>query len=278
MPVFDSLCYSFGTLATGGFSTKNASLGYYSSYCQWVTIVFMFLAGANFALHYTAWQSKSFKGYVRSPEFRTYTFIVLGATLLVMWNIRTYFGFGEELIRAAFFQVVTIITTTGFATTDFNLWPDTSRLVLLTLMLIGGCAGSTAGAIKVGRLSIMTNQSRIELRKMIHPRAVIPLKSGNAVINQALLNNVLEFFFLYFVLIVLATIVMSSFGIDLVTSLSAVISCLGNVGPGFGQVGPMSNYSMIPGLGKVILSVLMLLGRLEIFILLILLVPEYWRR
>lgn len=278
MPLFDSLCHTFGTLATGGFSVKNASLGYYNSYCQWVTIIFMYLAGANFALHYMAWENKSLKGYLRSREFKLYTFIILGATLLILINLQPVSAWNEKWIRTALFQVVTIITTTGYMTTDFNLWPDASRWILLLLMLIGGCAGSTAGAIKVGRIHIMFKQTRLELEKMIHPRAVLTLRSGGTVIDKRLLINVLQFTFLYMLIAVIGTLVVSLSGFDMVTSWSAVLATLGNVGPGLNVVGPATNYSIMPGLIKLFLSILMLLGRLEIFVLLLLFSPAFWRR
>jgi len=278
MPVFDSLCHTFGALATGGFSIKNASIGYYNSYSQWVITLFTFLAGANFALHYIAWEKKSLMGYVRNREFRLYTFIVLAASLLILINLHPVTAWSEEVTRQAVFQVVTIITTTGYATADFNQWPDASRLILLTLMLIGGCAGSTSGAIKVGRIQIMLKQSGIELERMVHPQAVVPLRIGSDVIDKRLLINVLQFFFLYVVIITMGSIFLSFYDLDMITSLSAVISCLGNVGPGFNLVGPMSNYSMMPYLVKIFLSVLMLFGRLELFVLLLLLSPGFWRR
>lgn len=278
MPVFDSLCHTFGALATGGFSIKNASIGYYNTYCQWVITAFTFLAGANFALHYMAWERRSLRGYVRNLEFRLYTAIVLAASLLILINLQPITAWNEESIRQAAFQVVTIITTTGYATADFNQWPDASRMVLLTLMLVGGCAGSTSGAIKVGRIQIMLRQFRIELEKMVHPQAVIPLRVGADVIDKRMLINVLQFCFIYTLIIVLGTIFLSFYHLDLLTSLSAVVSCLGNVGPGFNLVGPMSNYSLMPYLVKIVLSVLMLLGRLEIFVLLLVLSPGFWRR
>lgn len=277
MPVFDSLCHTFSTMSTGGFSIKNVSLDEYTVFCQWVTIIFMFLSGVNFALHYLFWQRKSLRGYLRSREFGLYSMVIIIATLLILLNHKVD-TWDEVWIRTVLFQVVNILTTTGYVTADYNLWPDASRMILLTLMIIGGCAGSTAGGIKVGRVYIMLKQTKVELLKMLHPRAVVTLRAGGDIIEKRLLINVLQFFFLYMLVVVLGTIFVSFFDLDIVTSLSAVIASIGNVGAGFNLVGPMSNYAFLPDIVKVFLALLMLLGRLEIFVLLLLLSPIYWRR
>jgi len=277
MPIFDSLCHTFSTMSTGGFSIKNTSLDAYNVFCQWVTIIFMLLSGVNFALHYLAVQSKSLKGYLHSREFMLYSLFIIAATLLILidHNVGTW---DEKWVRTVLFQVVNIMTTTGYVTADYNLWPDASRLILLALMLIGGCAGSTAGGIKVGRVLIMLKQTKIELMKMVHPSAVVPLRVANEVVDKRKLINILQFFFIYILVIILGTIFVSFYNFDIVTSLSAVIASLGNVGAGFNLVGPMSNYSLMPDAVKIFLTLLMLLGRLEIFVLLLLVSPIFWRR
>lgn len=277
MPIFDSLCHTFSTMSTGGFSIKNTSLDEYNIYCQWVTIIFMFLSGINFALHYLAMQNRSLKGYIHSREFLLYGFFIITATLLILIN-HSLSTWDEEWVRTVLFQVVNIITTTGYATADYNLWPDASRLILLTLMLIGGCAGSTAGGIKVGRIYIMLKQTKMELMKMVHPSAVVTLRVGSEVVDKRRLISILQFFFCYMLIIILGTIFVSFFNVDIITSLSAVVASLGNIGAGFNLVGPMSNYSLMPDAVKYFLALLMLLGRLEIFVLLLLVSPIFWRR
>ncbi|NPV27977.1 MAG: TrkH family potassium uptake protein [Firmicutes bacterium] len=279
MPLFDALCHTFGTLATGGFSTKNASIGFYDSAAiQWVIIIFMFLSGVNFALYYQALRGRSLKTFWINEEFRFYLVIVLVATALTAYNIRPLIGEGEALVRTAAFQVASIITTTGFATVDFNLWPSMSQAVLVSLMFIGACSGSTGGAIKVGRILILLRQGALEMKRLIHPRAVFALKIEGKSLSEDLVINVLQFFFLYLTIVGVFTIVMTATGLDLITAFTSVAATFGNVGPGLGLVGPASNYSMISGTGKLLLSFLMLLGRLEIYTVLVLFSLSFWKR
>jgi trk system potassium uptake protein TrkH len=280
MPLFDALCHAFGTVATGGFSTKNASIGYYNSAgIQWVITIFMFLAGANFALYYKVFSSKKLEAYTRNSEFKLYVFFVLGAIFLVTSNI--YVGSGNTLgesIRQAAFQVVSIITTTGFGTVDFALWPYLGQAILVALMFIGGCAGSTGGGIKVGRILVLLKQAQLELQRSLHPRAVLNLKIDGKSMAQENVINILQFFFLYLVIVFLGTIFMTAGGLDLVTAFTAVVTNLGNVGPGLGLAGPTQNYSFLSSLGKYFLSFLMLLGRLELYTVLVLFQPSFWRK
>jgi len=280
MDLFDSLCHTFATMATGGFSTKNASIGFYSSpLIQWAITFFMFIAGVNFSLHFLAFKKRKPLAYIRDAEFKLYSGIIIGASLLVVLGLTTngiIMGW-EEKIRVACFQVVSIITTTGFATTDYNIWPPLAAGAVFMMMFVGGCAGSTGGSIKPGRYLIILHRSVIELKKMIHPRAVIPLRFAGKVLNEPLLINVLQFFFLYIMFLAMGTIIMTSLGMDILSSITAAATCLGNIGPGFGMVGPTQNFAFIPDSGKYVLSVLMLVGRLEIYPILILFLPEYWK-
>ncbi|PKM77022.1 MAG: potassium transporter [Firmicutes bacterium HGW-Firmicutes-15] len=280
MDIFDALCHTFTTMATGGFSTKNASIGFYASpLIQWTLTLFMFIAGANFTLHFLAFKKRNPLAYLRDPEFKLYTGIVLLACFFVALSLNSQ-GIGtgwEETIRLASFQVLSIVTTTGFATADFNIWPNLAVGVLFMMMFVGGCAGSTGGSIKPGRYLIISLSTVNELKKMVHPKAVLPLRFGNRFLKESLLINVLQFFFLYMGFLALGTIVLAALGLDMWSSLTAAAACLGNIGPGFSRVGPTQNFAFIPDSGKYILSILMLVGRLEIYPILVLFLPEFWK-
>jgi trk system potassium uptake protein len=280
MDFFDALCHTFTTLSSGGFSTKNASIAFYNSpQIEWTIIIFMFAAGTNFALHFFSFKERSPLVYWKNSEFKLYTGIILTAGLLVFLNLDSgWYGtdWGNNL-RAAFFQIMSIVTTTGFATVDYNLWPHMAASIILLMMFAGGCSGSTGGGIKPGRYLIILMRTFNEFKKMIHPRAVLPLRFGGRFINEDLLINVLQFFFLYIFILALGMLYLTSQGIDTLSSLSAAASCLGNIGPGLGLVGPVQNYAFISDSGKYVLSVLMLVGRLEIYPLLVLFLPSFWR-
>ncbi len=282
MDFFDAICHSFSTMSTGGFSTKNASIAYYSSpWIQWAIIFFMFLGGTNFTLHYMFYKKRSLKPYIKNIEFKFYTAIILVATFLIAINLTQDAGGAimnwEERIRAGCFQVVSILTTTGYASTDYDLWPHQAGIIVLLMMFVGGCAGSTSGNIKPGRYLIVLQSSVIELKKMVHPKAIMPLRYGGKVLNEDLIINVLQFFFLYFSILVAGMIVMSMLGLDYISSLTASATCLGNIGPGFAQVGPTQNFSFIPDVGKYVLILEMLVGRLEIYPLMVMLLPAFWQ-
>ncbi|NLK51952.1 MAG: TrkH family potassium uptake protein [Syntrophomonadaceae bacterium] len=278
MNLFDSLCHTFATMATGGFSTRNLSVGYYNPTIQWIITVFMFLAGANFALYFQALRGRTLRGFWKDPEFKLYAAIVLIATLMVAFTIRDLYPFGEPLIRTSLFQVVSIITTTGYASVDFGVWAPTGQLILLLLMFIGGCSGSTSGSVKVGRLRIILKQAANELKRLIHPGGVFTLRFGDRTITDEVCINVLQFFSLYILIFTGASVLLTSMGIDYLTAFTAVASNLGNVGPGLGTIGPAGNYSALPDAAKWLLSLVMLLGRLEIFTVLVLISPAFWRR
>ncbi|ATW28387.1 potassium transporter [Candidatus Formimonas warabiya] len=278
MNLFDALCHTFGTMATGGFSTKNLSIGYYPSpYIQWVITIFMFAAGANFALYYQMVKKRT-NSFWQNEEFRLYLWITLGSILFICADLALNQPSGlEKTVRDAAFQVVSIITTTGYATVDFEKWPTFSKIILLITMFIGGCSGSTGGAVKVGRILILLKHTFIEILRLIHPRSVKCLKIGDKTVPDAVVINVLQFFFLYLLIFFLGTAVMAAFGLNMIEAFSSVATTLGNVGPGFGLVGPMGNFAAIPEAGKWFLSLFMLLGRLEIFTVLVLFVPEVWK-
>lgn len=280
MDFFDAFCHTFATMATGGFSTKNSSIAFYSSpLIQWTIIFFMFMAGTNFALHYFAFKKRNPLTYFRNPEFKLYGLVILIATILVFYNLNRYFPLAgwEVNLRSACFQIVSIATTTGYASVDYDLWPSFAAVIVLLMMFVGGCSGSTGGGIKPGRYLMILLRTNIELKKMIHPKAVFPVRFGQRFIKEDLLANVLQFFFLYIVLLAFGMLVLSSLGLDIISSLSATAACLGNIGPGFGLVGPTKNFAFIPDSGKYVLSGLMLIGRLEIYPVLVMLLPAFWK-
>ncbi len=278
--LFESLTHTFGTMATGGFSPLNGSVGqYHSAAVDWVITLFMFLAGANFALHYMVLRGKP-KMLLRDPEFRFYSVLVLGATLVVMaftLGGGVYHDFLTSL-RYAAFQVVSIVTTTGFVTADYELWPFCTQLILLWLMFIGGCAGSTGGGMKNVRVMVVLRQAKAEMMRLLHPRGVFPVRMGGKSLGNGVVASITAFFVLYMGLFIVGTVLMAGLGLDVVTAVGSVAATLGNIGPGLGGVGPVQNYAAIPLVGKWILSGFMLLGRLEIYTVLLLLLPATWKR
>lgn len=278
MSIFDSLCHTFTTMATGGFSTKGASIGYYGHYHRIVIIFFMFLAGANFALHYRFLQGQ-YRGYWYDREFRFYFLVILVGIGIVFFNLITEIG-GDWFYRLeeAAFQVVSILTTTGYATADFGSWSPFCQYLLLLLMFMGGCAGSTGGAIKCVRILLLFKYARQELHRIIHPHAVVAVKVGEQTISPTILNGVLGMVILYLGIFILASIAMSLLGVDMITSISSVAATLGNIGPGLEKVGPAEHYAHLPSAGKGILMFCMLAGRLEVYTIVILLFPEFWRK
>ncbi len=275
---FDALTHAFATMATGGFSTKNQSVAFFQNpVIEWTIAVFMFAAGANFALYYLAMKDKSLKNFWRSEEFKLYTFIVLLCTA-VIWATLTPKYTPAEALRLAAFQVTTIISTTGFATADYGFWPSLAKGVLLLLMLVGGCAGSTAGGMKVSRYLVLFKNSTLQLKKFFHPRAVFSLKIGGKGYSESVIISILQFFFLYVITVIIGTVTMTGFGLDLTSAITSVLATLGNIGPGFGAVGPAQNYGFLSSEAKYILSFFMLLGRLEIYTVLVLFIPMFWKR
>ncbi|MBU0995451.1 MAG: TrkH family potassium uptake protein [Proteobacteria bacterium] len=279
MTFYEALCHTFTTMPTGGFSTKNTSVAYYDSvYIDTIITIFMFLSGINFSLHYQALKGRPL-AFWKDPECRFFVFIVFVLTIMVSANIygSNYDSMGESL-RYGAFQVVSIVTTTGYATADYLLWPGMSQVIIFLCMFLGASAGSTGGGMKCIRVMLCFKYIYRELFALIHPRSVSHVKIGGKAVPDDVLKSVIGFLALYVCLFAICSILLAATGVDFVTSISAVASSIGNIGPGFGMVGPVSNYAAIPYLGKWILIWCMLLGRLEIYTVIILLVPEFWRK
>jgi len=285
MGVYQAVNHAFATLATGGFSTLSTSVaGFQSAYVEGVITLFMVLAGVNFTLH-VAWISRRDPlAFLRDHEFRFYGVILLlmfvGVTGSLLASSSLGWGVGTAARHAAF-QVASIVTTTGFCSTDFEVWEAAApfaAFLLLIAMFTGGCAGSTGGGMKMIRLLLIFRAGVRELKQLIHPRAVLPLRYGERVVPEDVMRGIAGFFVLYLFLFVVAATAIAVLGYDMKSSLSASIACVGNIGPGFGAVGAADNYNHFPALGKWLLMVCMLAGRLEIYTVLILLVPWFWRR
>ena len=279
MTFFDSLNHAFTTMPTGGFSTKNASVAHFDSvYIDSVIILFMLLAGINFSLHYQLLKGRPLALW-KDSECRFYLAMCLVLTLVVGADIyRTVYADAGQALRYAAFQVVSIVTTTGYATADYELWPGMSQIIIFLCMFVGASAGSTGGGMKCLRIMLCFKYCYKELFSMIHPRAVSHIKIGGKTVPEDVVRSVLGFLALYMVLFALSTILLAGTGVDFVTALGAVAATLGNIGPGFGMVGPVENFAQIPYWGKWLLSWCMLLGRLEIYTFIIIVVPEFWRK
>jgi trk system potassium uptake protein TrkH len=281
MTFFESVNHALTTMSTGGFSTNADSLGAYSSYTHWVVIVFMTLAGISFALHYKVLRRDKM-AYFRSVALRVYLGIVAVAAVLMV--IGTWGGPVLDTIRDALFTSLTIVTTTGFITADFGLWAPALGILIVGLMFVGGMAGSTAGSIKTDRLQILSEASRTDVRRIIHPRGVFVTRVAGVPVPDLVVETVQTFFLLYMFAFMTGTFLLAIIGwsdgsnLDIVTTVSAVASSLGNIGPGLGDVGPTSNYLAVPAAGKWLLASLMIVGRLEILPILILFNREVWRR
>jgi len=276
MTVFDAVNHALTTMPTGGFSTRNESMAAFSAYIQWVTIVFMFLAGTSFTLHYRA-LGRGPRSYLRDPEWRLYTGIILSGTLLVVGLTAGREIPLEQLIRDSLFQVVAIVTTTGFGSSDFVLWMPGAQVVLFLLFFLGGMAGSTSGGMKMIRVLLVLKHSWLEIRRQLHPRAVIVAKVGGTPIQEHVMMNVLGFMLIYMMLFGLGTLAMASVGLSLPAAAGAAATAISNVGPGLAEVGPVENFSTVPRAGQLVLTFLMLVGRLEIFTVILLLHPGLWR-
>ena len=279
MDFFDSVCHSLTTMATGGFSTKQSSIAHFNSpFIQYVIVLFMFMAGMNFSLHYY-WLHRKLKPVTQNEEFKFYSFLIIGFTLLVtvgmLFNSNSDF---ELTFRESLFQVVSMITTTGFVTADYEMWGVFFHVIFFLLLFIGGSAGSTGGGIKVVRHLLLIKNSALELKRLIHPRAVIPVRYNKISVNQDIVFNIMAFLLFYIAIFVFGTLVLAFIGLDFLTSMGAVATSLGNVGPAIATVGPVDNFSHIPDFGKWFLSFLMLMGRLELFTVLIIFSPSFWKK
>lgn len=275
MPLFDSMVHSFGSAGTGGFGIRADSIASYSPYCQWVITVFMLLFGVNFNLYYLL-LAKKFRAAAQSSECWYYLGIVAAAIVLICINVRSYFASFSDTLRAASFQVVSIITTTGYSTTDFDLWPHFSRTLLMVLMVIGACAGSTGGGMKVSRVVLLFKMAGRELKHVLHPRSVNTVKFEGKRIDGTTLKGVSSYLALYVICVILIVLVLSAENYDITTNLSATLSCFNNIGPGLSLVGPSGSFGIFNGFSKLVLSFAMLLGRLEIIPMLVLFSPSTW--
>jgi len=279
MDWFDAINHAFATLATGGFSTKNASIeGFDSVYIDVIITVFMYLAGINFALHFRLFRG-NVSSFFNNREFRFFSLVCVLGILFIsggLWLDSQYSVW--ESLRYGSFQAVSIITTTGFGTNDYELWPPFALFILSLLFFAGGSAGSTGGGIKMIRWLILIRNSFREIKQIIHPRAILPIRIGNKVIDSDIQRTVLSFFVLYIFIFVTGGFVMALCGYDLMSSFAASIACLGNIGPAFGEFGPTDNYASIPYLGKWALIILMMIGRLELFTVLVLFSPAFWKQ
>jgi len=277
MTLFDAIGHSFSTIAIGGYSTHDASMGYFdSTLIEMIAIFFMFTAGINFALHFTAWRRNSWVTYFRDPEFNFYgilMILVAIATIGILYLTNTY-NFSDAFFKGLF-EVVSIATTTGFATADFTVWPSVLPFLLFLVAFVGGCAGSTGGGMKAIRILLIYKQGLREIKRLIHPNAIIPVKLGNKPVPDRVLEAVWGFFSVYLFVFVVLLLLLLATGLDQVTAWSAVGACINNLGPGLGDVS--AHYGDIPDTAKWILCLAMLMGRLEIFTLLILFTPAFWR-
>ncbi len=279
MPLFESICHGLTTLPTGGFSPKNASIAHYNSaYFDYSITIFMLLAGINFSLHYQLLRGKPL-AFWKDSECRFFLSVVAVFTLIMTWNTwGAVYGSFLQAFRFASFQVASIITTTGFATSDYEQFPGLSQAIIFFCMFMGASAGSTGGGMKCARILVCVKYFYRELFKLIHPRSVSHIKVNNTLISEDLLRSIMGFLALYILVFVLATILLAAMGVDFLTALGATASCIGNIGPGFGTVGPVENFAHLPQAGKWLLSWCMLAGRLEIYTVIILLVPEFWKK
>lgn len=279
MDLLDSLCHTFGTLGTGGFSTKNASIGYYNSvYIDTVVTVFMLIGGANFALHFQLVRGRPLVMW-RDPEFRFYLAVFVGFWIVSAINLYgpTYDSFGKAL-RYASFQVASIMTTTGYATADFEVWPGLAQLILVLCMFIGSSVGSTGGGMKCMRIIALLKLAHSELIRLTHPRAVSRVKLGTQAISGDVLSSIWGFCALWLGLLTVSALAVAATGVDAVTSFTGCLACIANVGPAFGALGPMDNYADLPQVAKWIMTLDMLLGRLEIYTVIILFFPRFYRK
>ncbi|MGY0393256.1 TrkH family potassium uptake protein [Bizionia sp. KMM 8389] len=291
MSFFDAINHSLSTLSTGGFSTKNASVAYWNDQplIQYIIIFFMFLAGTNFVLSYFAFKGKIQK-IIKDEEVRLYTVFVLIFTVIAAFivyfkadptlssiNHPMVWGEAESAFRHALFQVLTVITTTGFISADYTLWSPFLVVFFFGLMFLGGSAGSTSGGVKVVRHLILIKNGFLEFKRALHPNAILPVRYNSRAVSGEIVFNILAFFILYMLSFIVGALVFSMFGLDLISSIGIAASSLGNVGPAFGAFGPVDNYAALPALGKWWAAFLMLIGRLELFTVLILLTPFFWR-
>jgi trk system potassium uptake protein TrkH len=280
--VFDAVCHTFTTLSTGGFGTHTASITYYrdlptAPFIELVLVFFMFMGGVNFVIHYN-FILKGVRSYLNDLEFRTYLLIVAGLVFIVSMDLILIGDHGViDSFRDSLFTIVSIQTTTGYVSADYETWPSLSKFIVLIAMFLGGMTGSTGGGIKIARIMIAFQVAKRSMKRIGHSGSVIPLRMGDVIFSEGIVRSVLMFIFAYIVIFLFSSFLMSLTGLDVISALSSVSATLGNVGPGLGLVGPTANYSSIEPVGKVILSVLMWLGRLEILAVMVIFFPHTYR-
>jgi trk system potassium uptake protein TrkH len=280
MDGFEAVCQSFSTLGTGGFSTRTASIAAFDSpLIEYIVIVFMLLSGMSFIQHYRLWIERQPRSLWQDYELRGYLLLVVAATAIIASVLywKNHMG-GETAFRAALFQVTSIVTTTGFVTDDYESWYPLCQLILLMLMFVGGCTGSTSGGIKVARILFLSRVVDREFRRMAEPQGVFTIRVGDESTPEGAVNGLLNLVYLSWLVIFFAWLLLTAFGVDILTALSAVVACVFNVGPGLGGVGPMQTYSQLPDTAKWILSLCMIAGRLEFYTLLVILTRAFWER
>ena len=281
MDFFNALCHTFSTIASGGFGNWNSSIAHYPSpFIQWTLIVFMYITGISYALHYHLFKGR-WRHVLKDRELRLYTLALLAASVMIAVYVHKYHNSSSDLelsIRNALFQVTSLASTTGFVTEDYSAWHGMPQFILMLLMFIGGCGGSTSGGFKYMRVLLLLKGAHQELFRIVHPRAVRRMKLGDTIVHQDVLLAVSRYLVIYLCLFVIFSLLLASMGLDLTTVMSAVIACLSCVGPGFGIVGPVDNYGTLPEAAKCVLSLAMLLGRLETYAILLLFMPEFWRK
>ena len=278
MSLFDAICHAFSTVAIGGFSTHDASIGHFNSPAiEWVAMFFMLLASANFSLHFVAWRKRSIKPYLRDSEYKFFIIVLSLIGIILLASLVTHNLYPTVLtsIQQGLFHLISIITTTGFTSSGFAWWPGALPLMLIMMSFMGGCAGSTAGGMKVMRFQLMYKQGKKEIVRLIHPNAVLSIKTGGNVVNEKIVSTVTAFFSMYIFCFALTAFALSAVGLDLVSAFSAAAACLNNLGPGLGEVA--NNYASINDSAKWILAFAMLLGRLELFTLIVLFTGTFWR-
>lgn len=280
MSAFEAACHSFSTLGTGGFSTRNASVaGFASPAVEWVVTLFMLLAGIGFVQHYRLFVERRPSAFSRDYEVRAYLLIVVAATILIVPALWWHSGYpAERALRAAAFQVTSILTTTGFATEDYEHWFPLAHVILIGLMFVGGCTGSTAGGVKVARVVLLARVVGREFRRMVERHGVFTVRLGGRVVPEATVQSLLSLVYLSLLVLALGAAALAAQGVDLLTALAATLACTSNIGPGFGSVGPAENYAHLPALAKWALTVCMIAGRLEFYTLLVILTPDFWKK
>ncbi|NTW24930.1 MAG: TrkH family potassium uptake protein [Lentimicrobium sp.] len=278
MNLFESLCHAFGALSSGGFSPKNTSLAGYSPYIQYVAILFMFLAGTNFTLHYLMLRGQ-FKKALGGQELKAYLLVLLIPSIAIAIALFFERGYAvEQAWRGALFNVVSIVTCTGFANEDYMLWPKYAWFIIFLLMFSGGMAGSTSGGIKIVRHVLLFKNVSMVLKRLRHKSAVIPVRMDNKPVNPLIIHNVLAIFFLYIITFGIGSFLLTATGLDAISSMGSVVTCMGGIGPGLATTGPVANYAHLHDFAKWVLSFMMLLGRLELFTLFIIFHPAFWKR